>query len=97
MNRKLAENSEYILPEGYKKIVEKKVFYTHRIFLDAMSPQYKDVYEVMDEIIEKAFNVHIIEPFTTYETSAKARPALYSHQRPDVDVYSEKMSVFMKK
>ena len=66
LNRKLAENSEYILPEGYKKIVEKKVFYTHRIFLDAMSPQYKDVYEVVDEIIEKAFNVHLIEPFTTY-------------------------------
>lgn len=60
LNRKLAENSEYILPEGYKKIVEKKVFFTHRIFLDAMTTSYKDVYEVIDEILEKAVGVHII-------------------------------------
>lgn len=44
MNRKLEENSNYILPEGYKKIVEKKMEFTHKIFLEAMSPDYKDVY-----------------------------------------------------
>ena len=51
LNKKLSENNDYILPEGYKKVIEKKVLFTHRIFLDAMSPVYKDVYEIINEIL----------------------------------------------
>ena len=54
------DNPDYILPEGYKKITEKKIFFTHRIFLDAMSAPYKDVYEIIDELLEKALDVNII-------------------------------------
>ena len=46
-----------------------------------MSSTYKDVYEIVDEILCKAFNVHIVEPSTTYETISKARPALFFNQR----------------
>ena len=48
------------MPEGYKKISEKKVIYTHRIFLDAMSSSYKDVYEIIDEMLQNSLGVHII-------------------------------------
>ena len=51
LNRKLDDNPNYIVPEGYKKIVEKKVNFTHKIFLEAMSPTYKAVYEALDEIL----------------------------------------------
>ena len=66
LNKKLSENNDYILPEGYKKVIEKKVLFTHRIFLDAMSPVYKDVYEIINEILNTAFKFNVIEPFTTY-------------------------------
>lgn len=69
------------MPEGYKKVVEKKVLFSHKIFLDAMSSTYKDVYEILNDILNSSFNVNLIEPFTTYETIAKARPALYYTQR----------------
>ena len=48
LNKKLEDNPNYIVPEGYKKIVEKKVNFSHQIFLEAMSPTYKQVYEVLD-------------------------------------------------
>lgn len=46
-----------------------------------MKPVFKDVYEIINEILNEIFNVNIIEPFTTYETITKARPALYYNQR----------------
>jgi hypothetical protein len=64
LNKKLQENPDYILPEGYKKITETRVFYDHKIYLQAMSPTYKEVYEVLDEMLFDALKFHIIEPFT---------------------------------
>lgn len=60
LNKKLEINPDYILPEGYKKFVEKKVFFTHRIFLDAMSNNYKDVYEIIDDLLYQSLGVHMI-------------------------------------
>ena len=44
----------------------------------------------------KALGVNIIEPFTTYETVAKARPNLYQKFEGG-DYQTAKMSVFLKK
>jgi hypothetical protein len=46
-----------------------------------MSQNYKDVYEVLDSILDNHFGFNIIEPFSTFETIAKAKPALYPNQR----------------
>lgn len=62
-----------------------------------MSSSYKDVYEIVDEILQSSLGTHIIEPFTTYETLSKARPNLYYLQRQEGDLNSEKLSAFMKK
>jgi hypothetical protein len=35
LNKQLKENPDYILPEGYKKIVEKKVKFYHEVSMDA--------------------------------------------------------------
>jgi hypothetical protein len=37
-----------ILPEGYKKITEQKINFEYGVYLEAMSPTYKDVFEVLD-------------------------------------------------
>lgn len=62
-----------------------------------MSTSYKDVYEVIDEMLHKSLGVHIIEPFTTYETIAKARPTLYYKQRAEGDINSLNLSSSIKK
>lgn len=85
------------MPEGYKKITEKKVVFTHRIFLDAMSETYKDVYEIVNDLLLESIGVNIIEPFTTYETVARARPNLYQKFEGGVDYHTAKMPVFLKK
>lgn len=84
LNRKLAENPNHILPEGYKKIIEKKVDFDYKLLLEAISPTYKDVYEIVDEILFSEFNFHVLEPFTRVTTKAKARPALF-HSAVDTD------------
>ena len=48
LNKKLFANPDYILPEGYKKIVDKKISFEYGIILEAMSPTYKVVFEVVD-------------------------------------------------
>jgi hypothetical protein len=46
-----------------------------------MSVTYKEVYEVVDELIYNAFKIHLIEPFTKEEKIYKARPNVYLLER----------------
>jgi len=48
MNQKLAENSEYILPEGYKKFIKKNIVYEHLIKVEEIQPRFQEVIEVID-------------------------------------------------
>lgn len=45
------ENPNHILPEGYKKIVERKVDFEYKLFLEAVGPSYKDSVEILDEML----------------------------------------------
>lgn len=60
LNRKLTENPNHILPEGYKKIIEKKVDFEYKLMLEAISLTYKDVYEIIDEVLFDEFNFHLL-------------------------------------
>ena len=51
LTNQLRKNPDYILPEGYKKVVEKKVDYFHSVALDAFDCSYTDVLNVLDEIV----------------------------------------------
>lgn len=46
-----------------------------------MSLTYKEVYEVLDEMLFEAFKFHIIEPFTKEEKLTTARPNIYHLER----------------
>jgi hypothetical protein len=46
-----------------------------------MSTTYKEVYEVLDEMLFSAFRFHIIEPFSKEEKLNTARPNIYHLER----------------
>ncbi len=98
LNRKLHNNPDYILPEGYKKIVDKKIIFQYGIYLEAMSPTYKVVFETLDDILFKALDIHIVQPFTKVEKVTKARPSLFVAERLKMDNMPVKhIPVAMKK
>lgn len=61
-----------------------------------MSENYKDVYEIVNEMLFNSLGVNLIEPFTTFETVARARPALYQKCEGG-DYHTAKISMFLKK
>jgi hypothetical protein len=46
-----------------------------------MGLTYKEVYEVVDEMLFNMFKFHIIEPFTKEEKLTTARPNIYHLER----------------
>lgn len=61
-----------------------------------MSETYKDVYEIVNEILFNCLGVNAIEPFSTYETVAKARPVMYQ-KNDGGDFHTSKMTLFLKR
>lgn len=51
--------------------------FDHKFYLDALQESYKDVFEVLDEIISENLGFNIIEPYSITITKATARPVLY--------------------
>lgn len=76
LNNQLKNNPDYILPEGYKKIVDKKVEFFHNIALDAFNGSYTDVLDILDEIIFDKLGFHILEPFSEVTTNVYAKSLL---------------------
>ena len=53
INENLAENPDYILPEGYKKVTIKKFVFDYQVKVDesiGVSEYHQDVLEVIDQI-----------------------------------------------
>lgn len=63
-----------------------------------MGPTYKEVYEVIDEILFSKFKFHIIEPFTTEKKVQWARPNVYTLQKNKLaEVQTKHLPVHLKK
>ncbi len=60
LNAQLRKNPDYILPEGYKKVVDKKVEYFHNIALDAFNESYTDVLNILDELVFEKIGFHLL-------------------------------------
>ena len=85
LNRRLAMDSEYKLPDGYQKITEREMVTTYTI------PKYFDIkeskriaIEVLDSIFAKALGTHILEPMSELKETLKARPNLKAVARDKV-------------
>jgi len=75
LNRRIKVNPSYSLPEGYNKIVEKDFHYEYSL------PQYYDISEaqrvstiLLDELCNKIFEFHFIEPMVKCKETIKVRP-----------------------
>ena len=77
LNKKLEENPEYPVPEGFSKVVEKDLVYRYEVpeFLP-MPENQRFCVEFLDELVHEIIGVHFLEPLVTYEESTKVRPRI---------------------
>lgn len=68
------------MPEGYKKQTIKRLNFDYKFHLQSLNTTYKDVYEVLDEILSDKLGFHIIEAYSVTFVQATARPILYQTQ-----------------
>jgi hypothetical protein len=77
LNEKLQEDSEYILPENYKKVVEKQVTLEHSIKPSLFEPQVEscwlDCYEIVSSMLSEELGISLIEPMPKMILVAKAK------------------------
>lgn len=75
LNRRIAVNPNYSLPEGYTKIVEKDFNYEYTLpsYYNITEAERVSVY-ILDSLCDKLFDFHFIEPMVKYEEIVKVRP-----------------------
>jgi hypothetical protein len=85
LNRRLALDPNFKLPDGYQKVVEREMITSYVV------PEYfpikeskKVAIEILDEIFAKAFGTHILEPMSELKETLKARPNLKAVTRDKV-------------
>ena len=81
-NRKLEEDPGFILPEGYKKIIDRSMQFEPTISPSLRSGSYLpesyiNCYQIVNDIIVSAFGVNSIEPVSIKTTKAKAKPCVF--------------------
>lgn len=77
LNKKLAEDPNYPVPEGFTKQKEKTLVYSYGFpeYL-GLSEAQQEAYSFLDEFINDKFGFHFLEPLCTFEERAKIRPII---------------------
>jgi hypothetical protein len=77
LNKKLKENPDYPVPEGFKKFKEKVITHNYEVpkFIE-MSEAQKLAIEMLDDFIFEKFQFHYLEPITNTEYITKLRPII---------------------
>jgi hypothetical protein len=77
LNKKVKENHDFILPEGYYKVTEKDQILNYLLpgYLDIDESQRVTI-EVLDSIFSDIIGFHILEPLVTYEQRIKVKPRI---------------------
>jgi len=78
LNKKLEEDPAYPVPEGFKKVIEKSLVYSRG------PPEYMGLSEAqtesisfLDELVDKLFDFHFLEPVCSFEEKHKIRPVIH--------------------
>ncbi|CAD8059186.1 unnamed protein product [Paramecium sonneborni] len=99
-NRKLAEDSKYVLPEGYKSQKEEIIKFYH-VF--EIQDENTIAYQILDEIVFNVCKCHLIEPLTAKEFQIICRPNILGYveskvkQNLEKDHYMEQKNKLLKK
>jgi len=73
LEKKSKANPSFIIPEGYRKVVEQKVTYSYEL-LWSQNEAIKICSELLDSILNKAIGIHFIEPLVKYVSVERIRP-----------------------
>ena len=81
-NRRLRENPDYILPEGYKRVKQTTLDYEynlHPMLQKNISSSYVEVLEVLDSIFAESpkLGFRLVEPLSIKNEAYLAKPALF--------------------
>ena len=75
MTKRIQENPDYSLPEGYHKVTEKDQVLTYSV-PDCFEEQHQVCLGVLDDLLHEAIGVHFLEPVITYQTKTKVRASI---------------------
>ena len=77
MNRRVKENPDILLPEGYYKVYEKDLVHNYEVpdFVD-ISESSCICIEVLDSILFETMGVHFLEAIVSYEQRVKVKPRI---------------------
>ena len=84
LNAMIEKSPNYPLPEGYKKVQEKDIFYGYEM----KNPDFLAVEnikisaEILDEIILKRMGIHFLEPKAEYGNKTRVCPDLMKVNKP---------------
>lgn len=82
LNKKISEDPNYPVPEGYMKKKEKNLVYSYGApTYFPLSEAQKDSMEILDELIFEKCGFHFLEPICTFEETIKIRPKIHK-ERP---------------
>ena len=68
LNNTVKQNPDYPMPEGFNKVKEKVPVLEYKVpesVLPVIGESKAVVIEVLDEMLSKAFNFHVLEPLVT--------------------------------
>ena len=85
---RLEENEDFPLPPGYVHVTEKietKQFYLPTQILPFVKKSKTVVVYIIDELLEKLFGIHFLEPYVIYEEETKVKAVL---NKPKVEIRS---------
>jgi len=76
LTKKVNDDPEFIIPEGYKKVTEKDVTISYSLQCIPANENAKICAELLDSIIFDEFSIHFIEPVVHFENKIKIRPII---------------------
>jgi hypothetical protein len=85
LNKRLAKDPSYQLPEGYQKVTEKEI--ENRYVIPAYFPiseSKRVAIETLDHLLHLALGIHLLEPMSELKETLKARPLLKQFARDKV-------------
>lgn len=79
LTRKVNENPTYPLPEGLTKVKERCQILSYRVsdtVMPLLSESQQVVLPLLDELVSELFQIHFLEPYTTFEDQYRIKPQI---------------------
>jgi hypothetical protein len=88
LDKKINEDPNYPVPEGFTKVVEKMPIYSYKVPESAakfLKESKVMAIECLDEILDQALGIHFLEPLIKFETRYKVKQAIKKRDTKPAD------------